>query len=551
MYVFSGRGRSGLLNDVWALVRADVSTSVLEPWTWTQPAAPPPPAPAPRAGAIAIHDSEWDRALLFGGDTTMAAGGLANDVWAFTMNPFTAPQHWYALATGDSVPSPREGHTAVWHPGQLLARVQERFTVADQGTPPGLWELLDASRKYLPYYPFMFVTRGGKVFFAGNGDDNWSWLYDPTTQAWTNGKPSGFVGTFAAMYRPDTVLKCGGSNPFGAGDAASIAVIDSATANVMWNAISVPKMPDSRAYQNLVLLPTGEVLMNGGTNAAGASQNPRLWNSADTRQWSDTLALEPGARRYHSSALLLPDGRVLSSGGSPSETHGTVYWPPYLFNDDGTFATRPVITDLPDGSTLHYGAPVRVSCDTAAAIGIVCLMRPGAVTHQTNFDQRFVRVAFNVTSPTELTILPPATPNRAPPGNYLLFLVKTHSGATDSIPSVARWVRLDSSPALDVDPSPAAAPVQFRLEPAAPNPVTGEATRLHFVLPTALQVLLEVVDLQGRVVRRLADGAYPPGRHALDWNLRDGAGRRVGAGIYWVRMRAGRFEASRKLVVVP
>jgi hypothetical protein len=50
MYVFSGSGRSGLLNDVWALTRADVSTSALEPWSWSQPAATQAQVPAPRAG---------------------------------------------------------------------------------------------------------------------------------------------------------------------------------------------------------------------------------------------------------------------------------------------------------------------------------------------------------------------------------------------------------------------------------------------------------------------------------------------------------------------
>ena len=77
---------------------------------------------------------------------------------------------------------------------------------------------------------------------------------------------------------------------------------------------------------------------------------PEIWNP-DTGQWREVA--DAGApRNYHSIALLLPDGTVLSAGGglcncNADHQNGQVYSPPYLFNADGTLATRPTISSGP------------------------------------------------------------------------------------------------------------------------------------------------------------------------------------------------------------
>src|SRR3989442_1440963 len=135
-----------------------------------------------------------------------------------------------------------------------------------------------------------------------------------------------------------------------------------------------PARPDARAYKGLFLLPPGGVRRASGSKGGPPfSRTPRLWNSADARAWSDTLAAEPASRQYHSAAVLLPDARVLCSSGPPSETQGTIFWPPYLFNRDGTRATRPVITSLSSDS-VPYGGTITVRCDTASKIGVVGLI---------------------------------------------------------------------------------------------------------------------------------------------------------------------------------
>jgi hypothetical protein len=167
-----------------------------------------------------------------------------------------------------------------------------------------------------------------------------------------------------------------------------------------------------------------------------------------------------GARVYHSTALLLPDGRVLAAGSAtsawrrgrdssyvqrPFENYvPTIYSPPYLFKPDGSprgETDRPRIVSInPDPTELNYGQVFKVTyalSSDGAAIRSVALVRPSSVTHSFNFEQRLVRLHFVVASSNVLHITAPWDPAIAPPGWYMLFLVDENG-----VPSVVRWVRL-------------------------------------------------------------------------------------------------------------
>jgi hypothetical protein len=88
------------------------------------------------------------------------------------------------------------------------------------------------------------------------------------------------------------------------------------------------------------------------------------------------------------------------------------------------------------------------------------------------------------------------------------------------------------------------------LERAHPNPVWSSGTRIAYRLPAAGSVRLEVFDLQGRRVRVLAEGPHPAGRHEAVWDLRDGTGRRVAAGAYFVQIRTPREQAAQRVLVL-
>src|SRR5439155_9962212 len=203
-------------------------------------------------------------------------------------------------------------------------------------------------------------------------------------------------------------------------------------------------------------LPNGKVLAVGGLNVAStdvtdstrAVKRPQIWDPG-AGTWTDTtvLARQPSMRNYHSTAVLLPDGRVLSGGGEFQDQKFlfNAFCPPYLFKT-GTdvLATRPAITGAPD--TLAWGSlgtyTLRVQDTTQ--IRRACLIRPGATTHGFDQNERYVPLTVGIaSSPSRVLVSAPAHAADAPPGDYLLFV----SGSNDAadVPSIARWVKVSSS----------------------------------------------------------------------------------------------------------
>ncbi len=209
-------------------------------------------------------------------------------------------------------------------------------------------------------------------------------------------------------------------------------------------------MAFGRRQHNLTMLADGSVLATGG-NSSGAGlvdlnhgvYAAERWDPA-TGAWT-TLAAETATRQYHSTALLLADGRVLSSGGGICGTcdavgylakNAQVFTPPYLFKADGSgeLAPRPAISSAP--SAAAYGSAFTVGTPEAAAIRKAGLVRLGAVTHSVNMEQRYVPLAFTAGAGS-LAVTAPANANIAPPGVYMLFLVDAAG-----VPSVAHMVTL-------------------------------------------------------------------------------------------------------------
>lgn len=172
-------------------------------------------------------------------------------------------------------------------------------------------------------------------------------------------------------------------------------------------------------------------------------------NNADFDPGEVSDRVSDGIRVYHSTALLLPDGRVLAAGSATSDSNRArvdnyvpaIYSPPYLFKPDGTprgDADRPQIVRV-SHTELNYGEQFEIEyrlADDSAGIQSVVLMRPGSVTHSVNFEQRLVRLHFKQEDPL-IQVTAPWHPAIAPPGWYMLFLVDENG-----VPSKAAWVRL-------------------------------------------------------------------------------------------------------------
>jgi len=94
----------------------------------------------------------------------------------------------------------------------------------------------------------------------------------------------------------------------------------------------------------------------------------------------------------------------------------------------------------------------------------------------------------------------------------------------------------------------ALAPARLVLHQNAPNPF-NPSTTIAFDLPQSGRARLVVFDVRGRQVRALVDGVLESGTHRIVWDGRDGAGRRVGSGIYFYRLDAAQTASVRKMVL--
>lgn len=323
-------------------------------------------------------------------------------------------------------------------------------------------------------YPGLHLLPGGEVFYAPTGFANCSTGspggYSDGPSAWFTfdapmGSNSGHWTTVAgaAIDRAKgmSVLQLQPSYPFvrvtvigggPAGTNGTAQTINLSTLSPAWDPTST--IPDGRARVNVsaVLLPDSTILVCGGLQAApyptwiyrpGAAVNP--WREMDemTRP-----------RHYHSCALLLPSGKVMMAGGAASsgcslsvENSIEVFSPPYLFNTDGTPAARPLIDEVngevptaTHAPEFHHGSTFTIQTPQAGSIAKVVLIRPMAVTHQTDTEQRILHLTFHKSGANQLTatapngIHPHAT---CPRGYYMLFILDGNG-----VPSVGRFIHL-------------------------------------------------------------------------------------------------------------
>ncbi len=94
-----------------------------------------------------------------------------------------------------------------------------------------------------------------------------------------------------------------------------------------------------------------------------------------------------------------------------------------------------------------------------------------------------------------------------------------------------------------------ASPSDFHLLDNYPNPFNA-ATVIHYSLPTAAHVVVEIFNSRGQRVRILANERQNAGSHRLVWNGAFDSGEAAPSGVYLYRLRAGDFTASKKMLLV-
>ncbi|MGW3207334.1 galactose oxidase-like domain-containing protein [Streptomyces sp. NPDC001135] len=370
--------------------------------------------------------------------------------------------HWYPSATelgnGDVITfgGLREDST-----GSVTA---DRWSDKDQQWLPS-WKV-HQTWSFWGLYPAMVLMQDGRLFYTGShvfgnnipGTGSAIYDYDANTITQIPGlqnkdQRDQSASVLLPPAQDQRVLTIGGGNIESNPDANRLTdVIDLKQASPSY--VAGPPLPQGtvdlgagkvaesgnqgKMYVSTVLLPDGKVMETGGAlhNRANAVYESSLYDPGTNT--FDPVAADPESRGYHSTAFLLPDGRVMATGDNPgngSWNHNvSVYTPPYLYK-----GTRPTITSVIN-QEWKYGDTQRITVDHPVAKAE--LIRPAAVTHSSDPNQRFVDLPLSVDG-NNVDLNVTNNPNIAPPGWYMLFAVDANG-----VPSVARWVHLTGPAAL-------------------------------------------------------------------------------------------------------
>lgn len=388
------------------------------------------------AGFVQLSDG---RVLVAGGQgTATVTQGLVNTFlfdWrtnTWSHGPNMAARRWYP-----SVAALPNGEALIIGGGPSYPEV---FKANGK-----LRALTSAFFKHRKRYPFVQVEPEGKVGYFGHEVQLRS--LDPAAKgAWTVfGNRDALQRIYAsyAMFDIGKVLVAGGGNP-GSPPTATAVVVDDVAGTL--TPTPTGSLNQARRQGAMTVLADGTVLYSGGQfgKAEGADLNkavrtPELWNP-QTGGWT-TMAPSIKTRQYHSTALLLPDGRVYTGGGgdtnvaSYSEPNGEIYSPPYLFDGTGALATRPEITSAP--ATVGAGGTYEVDVSSATGVSKMALVRLGAETHAVDQGQRYVPLTVTPDTGDKYQVTVPNSYGAVPQGYYMLFAIDGNG-----VPSISAMVQV-------------------------------------------------------------------------------------------------------------
>ena len=387
------------------------------------------------------------RLLIAGGHLINSDGSDHTTFYDFRSNTFARGPDLNAGRWYPSVVTLADGRALVLG-GHVLANkntgLQPTYNRLPQVWQGDQWINLSGANEAVnnSYYPWIHPTPNGDVVVTGPEPE----LARLNLEA---------AGTWTRLEARDGVSRLyGNSVPFAPGQALIVGGGDSSSVNVVDfripGEVSVtPNAPMAigRLYQNSVLLPTGEVLVVGGqakyfNGDRNAVLRAESWNPISRR--FTPRAAQQIMRSYHSTAVLLPDGRVLSAGGGAggnfsARFNAELFTPWYLFesNGSGRLAQRPNILDVPN--VLEYGQAFRLVSREAKRISRVTWIRLPATTHAFDSSQRFfeIPVQRSGSAPDVLRLVAPADANLMPPGHYLLTIIDGNG-----IPSASKIVQL-------------------------------------------------------------------------------------------------------------
>jgi hypothetical protein len=369
--------------------------------------------------------------------------------------------------TGSFAPTASMTH-ARWYPTAL--RLADGRVLAFSGNSPlaeevevfdgaGAWNgISGANRAFPELYPSMHLLPSGEIFYSRAGwagasgtQTAYLTLTGATTGNWTDYGQQQFydrqegmsllmIDTTVSPVRTRLFVFGGGVSGMATAknnQSAEVIEFNGGIVGSSWKRLK--DMNFARTNVNAVVLPNGKILIVGGhSNGQKWSPTPILPTEiydpeTDTYTTGATLNFP---RQYHSVCVLLPDGRVYAAGGvapgtADDDQHTMeLYTPGYL-----TGAAQPTITNVP--TAMMFGDSFTIDTPQATEIESVVLLAPISVTHHTDSGQRYIKLPIQSRTASTLESLAPANGNIAPPGFYMLFIVKNNG-----VPSEARFVRV-------------------------------------------------------------------------------------------------------------
>lgn len=329
------------------------------------------------------------------------------------------------------------------------------------------WKIFAQQTSAFDLYAHLYLLASGQIFYAGAYFSNRNGV---TPRALT------LPGNFSQAIRetpvgdlqePDSaaqaasvllppaqdqkVMVIGGGNQNNNVATKRVSIIDLKQGKPAYKAVA--PLNFARMHHNAVILPDRTVFVcNGSAESENGSKAALAAEIYDPLKNTWTVAATASViRLYHSVALLLPDGRVITAGGNPrrrnecnsnngnvpgsnpplpcEEKRLEIYSPPYISQ------TRPVISSAP--SSGGYSRTITIGTPQAASIQWVSLIRPMSTTHGLDTDQRLVDLPITSRNSTSLTVSITNNPDLAPTGWYMLFISNT-----SRVPSVASWIRI-------------------------------------------------------------------------------------------------------------
>ena len=320
------------------------------------------------------------------------------------------------------------------------------------------WTTRPDIKRTFPTYPSLFLMPGGDLFYTGSnagygsdkvGRDPGIWdLGDNSFQKVPGLRDPDQTETSGSVLLPpaqDQRYMVAGGGGIGESNrsTARTDVVDLRRRRPRFE--PGPNLAEPVRYPNMVLTPDDKVMISGGSKGYRGQGNSDvlLCQLYDPKSGRMSRMADPTVgRNYHSQALLLPDGRMITMGSDPlySDAENTkpgrfekrieIYSPPYLFNGE-----RPRLTGGPE--SVRPGGSATFTSPDAGKVSSARLMRPSAVTHVTDVEQRSIELGLAVKG-DELEVKVPEDTGLVPRGWYMLFVT-----TGDGVPSEARWVHVD------------------------------------------------------------------------------------------------------------